>query len=154
MDLASFEARARRIVDAIPLAHAKAQAYLAESAFGDLVEASPVRTGSYRASHTIGVGAGKTENFLFEHPSRPVPDERPPARETPIEAPDSGAVSAALEGIAPFQRIVLANAIYYAPFLEYGTGASSPRLIFDRARENARGRVEAAKLVFLRELGE
>lgn len=151
-NIGAFLARARAIPRRIPKAHAKAQAYLAEAAFADIAESSPVRTGSYRASHTLGTGAARTESFLFEHPDRPVPNERPEPRSTPLPPPDLGSVASSLAKLAPFQRVVLANAIFYAPFIEYGTGAMSPRLVFDRARQNTRSRLAQARAIFLREV--
>lgn len=152
-NLDAFLAEVRKLNEAVPRAHAKAHAHLVETAFGDVVEGSPVQTGEYRASHTIGLGVERVQSFLFEHPERPEPDAPARPRETPIPAPDVGAAASTLQTLAPFQSVVLENPKFYAGFLEYGTARMVPRLIYERARANTEGRMAEAESIFFEELG-
>lgn len=154
--LDQFEREIDALVDAVPAAIAAANAALAGDAFANIVEASPVRTGEYRASHTIGLGSERTTSYLFEHGERPVPDAPAAPREVPIGPPDVSEAQASLDSIrASDTSILIENQKFYAGFLELGTAKMEPRLIYEGARvvaERSSGVAQEAFDAKLREL--
>lgn len=150
--LAAFNREMKALVDAVPEAHVAAQAALVGSAFAQIAEASPVRTGEYRASHTIGIGFERTGAFLFEHPQRPEPAKPAVPRESPIPGPDVAQARASLEGVTPFQSLVIENQKFYAGYLEFGTALMAPRLIYEAARVASERRGAVAQQAFEQEL--
>lgn len=130
----------------------QAAAYLAEAAVSDIVEASPVRTGEYRASHVVGTGAERIEALVFEHPDRPLPDAPAAPRETPIPGPDLAAVRASLTGLRPFAQVIVGNDKFYAPYIEHGTALMSARLVYQRAQSAVETRTAEVQRIFEEEL--
>ena len=144
----------RALPDAIGRAHADAHAHLLTEAFAGIAERSPVRTGEYRASHTVALGAERPETLLYEHPERPEPDEPARPRVAPIAPPNESDVAASLAGLAPYQAAVIHNAKFYAGFLEYGTARMEPRLIYEGEVAATEARTREAEAVFGAALAE
>lgn len=132
----------------IGTAHAKAQGHLVAAAFADVVESSPVRTGEYRASHVVGTGGERLEEFLYEHPERPEAEAPAASREVPLPPPDVGSAAAAVANLTPYENVIVGNDKFYGPFLEFGTARMEPRLIYDRAARNTEGRLADAQAIF------
>ena len=124
----SFPKRANVIGQALK----EARDELVLEAFEAIVDYSPVLTGSYRARHQIAQGSTQGA-LIFEHPSKP-PIEGIKTLATVIPAPDIGAVVEALQGIGPFERVVIFNDIVYARAVEYGTATMPPRLVYEETR--------------------
>lgn len=132
-----------RLIQETPRAIAKMQGQAVADAFLDVVAHSPVRFGYYRASHVVGEGDGEQPSeILFEHPDRPPAQGPHPARPV-IPPPDVGSARAILArgsttwvrgAVWSFRRLLVWNGVKHAGYVEWGTAAMAPRLVYERAR--------------------
>lgn len=122
-----------RLAASIPKQHQEMVAELAGWAIHEAVERSPVRTGAYRASHTVtrgdaGSGPGAV---VYEGKDRVGDNERvadfPRDRYEPANGRDA---EAAVRRVEPFTRIEIRNGRYYASMIEFGTPSMAPRAIY------------------------
>ena len=137
----NFKREIEALIEEIPQAHQRLVAELAGWAIQDVVDTSPVRTGAYRASHTVIGGNG---TVVYEGNERVGDDEVvptfPPARYEPANGGDAEREVAELE---PFQRLEIRNGRFYAAALEFGGPTNAPRAIYQTAEANAHQRAEA-----------
>lgn len=154
---AEFRRQMLELIDAVPQTHAQVQGELLADAFEDVVVASPVDTGAYRAGHTMGTGEGRVESFLYEHPDRvseeaqlgfdqyagvvTIARSRP---ETQLPPPDLASARAAARALSPFGWAGLLNQVEHANIVEDVHGYA----VYERATvagmANAQARMQSA----------
>jgi len=140
-NLADFERAVQQISDDVPKRHRDLQVQVAAESLGYAVQVSPVRTGAYRASHTIDAGDEGAANAIYWGPELPDANEIITPGSRPILAPpDAASAMAALAEVEPFQRLQIHNRRFYASLLEYGTAMMEPRPTYAKAEAFARGR--------------
>lgn len=104
-------------------------------AFDDIVEGSPVLTGSYRARHQIDRG-GSGGEVIYVHPQLP-PVEGIKTLSEVIPAPDLGQVEDSMSSVEPYALVTIHNDINYSEEIEYGSATNEPRMVYENARITA-----------------
>jgi hypothetical protein len=137
-DLAQFDREMEAIEARLPTAIRDALvSIVADVAYPDIIERSPVRTGAYRAEHIIGVGRGEAiAQILYEAPNRVGPDAIPQLDAGAVlEPPNAQAAKVQMSAVRPFVPLVILNQRFYASLIEYGTGSMEPRQVYEGARQ-------------------
>ena len=147
----TFAQEIEALIAEIPRAHQRLLAELGGAAIDDVSVSSPVRTGAYRASHTVtGDGGAGPGPILYEGADRigddDVVPEFPHARYQPVSGDDA---RAQVEAAEPFQRIEIRNGTQLERAVHYrwlGEGdlqlLDSEELPLTRVRERADGSLE------------
>lgn len=95
---------------------------------------SPVRTGRYRASHTLAVGAP-------DGTVHPGPEEgHGGARAGVVTAPNLADARQRLAGLTPFEVVWISNRLVYADLIERGTSDQAPHGVYAVAAASAEAR--------------
>lgn len=126
---AEFVKRLRRAPNVIREEFRKQRALICYEVYRDnIVDASPVKTGNYRARHMVRASG----TVIYSHPQKLTGRTKPP-KGTVIPRPDFRKVRAVLLRLPLNSRIVFENDAYYAGIIENGNATRRGLHIYDRA---------------------
>lgn len=107
---AIWTAKPRGFMKTVNLAVITKSKDIADEAYKSLVELSPVRTGSFRASWRMSVNTVDTTKFTFTDVINPAPPPNPPVLKT----------------LKYNDRIIISNSHEYGIYLENGSPSTLP----------------------------